>query len=204
MNLAISLAISGKSVILVDADLWRPKIHRAFGLDNGTGLTSVLLGAATLGEAVDPTPIEGLRVLTSGPLPPEPFRALGSEKARNLFETLQGVADTVVVDSAPVLVVADPLILSRYADAVLLVVDASASKMDAVKRRVESLQEARPKVMGAVLNQMTGIEDSHYYSSYEHGFSDGPARSNGRKGAFAWLNKLVNGKSKDTAGKPKA
>jgi capsular exopolysaccharide synthesis family protein len=131
-NLAVAAALGGKRVILVDADLRRATVHRLFGLKNQVGLSSVLTGRATLADSLhriplpggdDPEPgvTRGLAVLTSGPLPPNPGEIAGSQRLADLVVSLTGLADLVLVDAPPFLVVGDAGALSRAVDGVVVV-----------------------------------------------------------------------------------
>ncbi|MBI4199366.1 MAG: polysaccharide biosynthesis tyrosine autokinase [Chloroflexi bacterium] len=170
-NLAITLAREGKSVILVDTDLRKPALHHLFSLPDQRGVSHVLLGKATLDEALARTPVEGLKVLPCGPLPPDPLRVLRSPEAKQLIEALKQRADVVLFDSPPLLAVADALVLASQMDAVLLVVDAHRTRREVVKRAAESLAQANPPVVTAVLNKVLPARTHGYYHYYyyQHG-----------------------------------
>ncbi|MBC7225471.1 MAG: polysaccharide biosynthesis tyrosine autokinase, partial [Anaerolineae bacterium] len=154
-NLAVVLAQAGRRVILADADLRRPAVHRMFQVSNEAGLTTALLRGqeVALEDLLLPTEVEGLRVLPSGPLPPNPAELLGSDQMARLVERLKGLADLVVFDTAPALPVADPAILARLADAVLLVVDTGATRRGMALRAVEHLARVGTNITGVVLNR---------------------------------------------------
>src|SRR5262249_36299244 len=125
-NLAIALARAGKKVILVDADLHRPSQHRLFKLYNNIGITTALLAEqAEMEQLVQPTAVAGLRVLTSGPLPPNPAELLGSKRMQDLLARLKENADVVVIDSPPATAVVDSIILATETDGVILVIRAN-------------------------------------------------------------------------------
>ena len=170
-NLAISIASGGKSVILVDSDLRRPAMHRVFGLTNQKGLTNVLLGVADLEEASVQT-LVGLRVIPSGPLPPDPTLILQSSTMKDLIKGLENLADIVILDSPPLLAVTDPMILASQVDGVLLVVDPHSSQ-DVVRRAAENLRQANPPVMVSMLNKVStkGRRDYYYYHYYYYYYS---------------------------------
>ncbi|MDH4137599.1 MAG: polysaccharide biosynthesis tyrosine autokinase, partial [Anaerolineae bacterium] len=154
-NLGVVVAQAGLSVILVDSDLRRPVLHKIFDLPNKKGLTSVLLdGEPSLDGRLQATQVENLRVLTSGPLPPNPSELLGSQKMKSLIESLKGKADVVLLDSPPALVVTDAAVLAGQVDGVLLVADAGKTRREMAQRAKEDLIKVGANVLGAVLNKL--------------------------------------------------
>ena len=199
-NLATSFARSGKSVILIDGDLRRPSLHKLFKISNHKGLTDVLLGNSTLDEAFTATGVEGLRVVPAGPLPPDPTYVLRAPKMQEVVKQLRDRADLVIFDSPPLLVVSDPLLLARFADTVLLVVDAHSTTRDVLKRGVETLLRAKPELAGAVLNKMSHRAGQGYYyyqysGYYTYGSRNGD-RSHGKSQRTPWSRVLGKRKSK--------
>lgn len=169
-NLAAIIAQSGKQVILVDADLRRPTQHNNFQLTNNAGLTTVLLDSK-----IDPSDIlqdvgiENLRLMTSGPLPPNPAELLGSKRMAELITRLQHIADVVIFDTPPVMAVADASILSSHVDGVLFVIDASRTRRAQAQKAKTSLAAVGAHLLGVALNRIplrgeTGY-DYYYYSS---------------------------------------
>jgi succinoglycan biosynthesis transport protein ExoP len=175
VNLAIAMAMSGKRVILIDADLRRPALHRIFGLSNETGFTSVVAGLSPLEEAFQETKIPGLRVLTSGPPPINPPELLSSQAGRACLQQTMEQADFVVLDSPPALVMADAHILSTVADGVLLVVSSKeAGKREIIQTR-RLLAQTGAKMLGIVLNKVTPDVDGLYgYYGYYADYMDAP------------------------------
>jgi capsular exopolysaccharide synthesis family protein len=167
-NLAVVMAQDGKSVVLVDADLRRPMQHKIFRLPNSTGLTRTLFdGRVGLDGRLQETGIENLRVLTAGPLPPNPSELLGSERMRNLIERLDELADVIVFDSPPVLPVTDAAVLAPRVDGVLIVAEAGQTRHGAVRQMVETLQNVGANLLGTVLNRMSvGGANGYYYYYY--------------------------------------
>lgn len=168
-NLGVVLAQAGQRVILVDADLRKPALHRAFGLVNRSGLTNLLLrgGDEDLGGFLRPTPVEGLQVLTTGPLPPNPPDLLGSPRMAELIERLERLADIVLIDTPP-LALSDPLIVAGSVDGVLLVTMAARTRSTELIRALEELSRASTPVIGVVLNQVRLEHDSYYAYYYEY------------------------------------
>lgn len=167
-NLAIAAAQAGNRVVVLDCDLHRPRQHHIFGLGNGLGVTTALLGieGVTLEQFMQPGPLPNLRVMTSGPLPPNAAEMLGSERMRTLMKTIAEQADLIVIDSPPVSVLADTAVLSRQADGVLLVLHAGRTDRDVVKRTVAALQQVQAHIIGVVLNRMPTRGHSYYYYHY--------------------------------------
>lgn len=168
-NLAIAFAQTGRRVLLVDADLRKPGVDAIFNLPNDRGLTTLIhQESATLGDVVQNTEQERLQVLTTGHLVPNPAEVLGSQRTRTIFERLLKEYDLVIVDSPPVQVVADAIILSSYLDGTLLVIDAARTRRAAVRNGREALAKADATVLGAVLNRLpeSTTDEQLYYGEY--------------------------------------
>jgi len=172
VNLAISMAMDGKRVILVDADLRRPTVHRVLGRENSPGLTEALLGLRTIDEVIQPTDIENLRVVCSGPIPPNPAELLGTRAFDELIEQLDERADIVIFDTPPCMPVTDPLIVAARMDGVVLVLHVSRTKKAMVKHVQELLARARARVVGVVFNQVETSRGGYYYYNY-YNYGDG-------------------------------
>lgn len=168
-NLAVVLAQSGLQVVVVDADLRRPVIHQVFELPNRQGLSNGALSAnASIEEFIQPTKIENLRVLTSGPTLPNPAQFLSSGRMKDIIEELKAISDIVLFDSPPCLLVADSTILGTEVDGAILVVAAGRTRTSEARQAVEVLRRVRINLIGAVLNrQMAGPgQGSSYYGYY--------------------------------------
>lgn len=175
-NLAISIANTGQSVLFIDTDLRRPRVHKAFGLDNDLGVTSVALGAVDLDGAVQKTVVSGLDVLTSGPIPPNPSELLhGRGFARIVAEALEKY-DRVILDSPPLGAVTDAAILSTLVRGVVLVVKTDQTTRDGLKHAIRQLQHVSANVLGAVVNDVDAQSNPYgYYQYYRYRYSsDGP------------------------------
>ncbi len=152
-NLAVALARSGSSVVIVCCDLRRPRVHEFFGLSNDVGFTSVLLGKVPLAAAVQEVADQArLSLLASGPLPPNPSELLSSRRTVEVLGSLQAEYDIVLIDAPPVLPVTDALVLSGRVDATLLVAVAGATTRKETARAVELLRQVDAPLVGAVLN----------------------------------------------------
>ncbi len=169
LNLAIAAALGGRSVILVDCDLRRPTQHRLCSLPNQIGFSNVLTGAHSLSEALQETDVAGFRVLTGGPTPPNPIRLLKSRTAAQIINDLRGMADFIVLDTPPVLALADAQIITALADATLLVVSSRDTGRRDVTRCLSLLLQSGTDVIGVVLNKTTSREGSGYYYYRDYG-----------------------------------
>lgn len=171
-NLAVVMAQAGKSVVLVDADLRRPVQHRIFGVDNHRGLTATMLdGEPVLDGNLQQTGVENLRILTTGPLPPNPSELLGSQRMAGLLKQLKKEADIVVFDSPPSLAVADASVLATQADAVLLVADAGRTRRKLAREAVERFEQVGAHPLGVALNRLKEGRGGYYYYYHYHYYS---------------------------------
>jgi polysaccharide biosynthesis transport protein len=164
-NLAVALARAGQRVAIVCCDLRRPRIHEFFGLTNAKGFTSVLLGELPLSAAVQRVPgVDGLVLLASGPVPPNPSELLSGKRTVEVLTTLQAEADVVLIDCPPVLPVTDAAVLSSRVDATLVVVTARRTTRKDLHRTCELLAQVDAPIIGIVLNGVKE-EDSYGYTS---------------------------------------
>ena len=165
-NLAAAMAQTGQRVILVDADLRRPTLHQMFGVGNNVGLTTALLDTGSeLSQHLQATALPNLALLTSGPLPPNPSELLSSSRMSTLLHEMGTQADAVILDSAPVLAVADAAILAHLSDGTLLVIDATRTRRGTAQRAAAQLQRTGAHVLGVVLNRVARSENAYdrYY-----------------------------------------
>jgi capsular exopolysaccharide synthesis family protein len=153
-NLAVTYAQEGKKVLLMDTDLRKPAVHLMFNVPNHVGLTSVLSSQYQVTEVLRETGVEGLHVLSSGPIPPNPSEMIGSRKMTALLEDLKEAYDVILFDTPPVLTVTDALIISSLCDGVILVVNAGKVKKDLVKKAKAHLEHVNARILGAVLNNV--------------------------------------------------
>jgi capsular exopolysaccharide synthesis family protein len=185
-NLAVAMALDGKSVILVDVDLRRPTLHAKFELEQRPGITNVLVGQCPLAEALQETSVPGLRVLTSGPLPPNPAEILNSRAMRQVHDSLREMADVVIFDSPPFLASADAQVLSAEVDGVIYVIQFGEAKRTAVRHATELIRNARANILGVVFNKidMSGKRDDFYYGyhRYYNYYSAGQLEEGRRRG----------------------
>jgi non-specific protein-tyrosine kinase len=168
VNLALSLTASGVSTCLVDADLRRPAVAHTFGLVQDAGLTSVLIGQARIEDVMQSA--DGLSVLTSGPLPPNPTELLACERMAELLGDLAADYEAVIVDTAPLLPVADTAGLATFAHGALLVVRAGKTPRDRVRAAAEALHTLGVRTLGTVFS----MSRMPKYAAYEYGYG-GPS-----------------------------
>jgi capsular exopolysaccharide synthesis family protein len=169
-NLGVVFAQAGERVVLVSCDLRRPRIGAFFGLDEHEGLSSVLLDQQTLEEAVLPVPgSDRLSLLPAGPVPPNPAELLDSARTGDIFARLRDQYDLVLIDSPPVLPVTDAAILSRYADATLMLAAAGQTRRSDLHRAVEKLDQVGTTILGTVLNKVTRQTGRYYGYTYTYG-----------------------------------
>ncbi len=165
MNLGITMAQSGSKVVMLDTDMRRPRLHKSFGIKSGLGLTAAILGESELENVIFPSEVPGLDIIPCGPIPPNPTELFHTARFKNIIETLSGKYDRVIFDSPPVLVVADPLILSSMLDGVVLVVKSGSTSSDMARRAVRQLKDVNARILGAVINDLdlTHRDYGYYY-----------------------------------------
>ena len=182
-NLAMVLAYGGARVLLIDADMRRPGLHRAMRIQNSTGLSHVLTGQARIREVVRRTADPNLMVITAGRMPPNPSELLASERMQQMLVSLaQGPFDWVILDTPPVLAVTDAVILAPYLAGFVFVIGAEMTRRGHVERAIELMHASQRPLVGVVLNRVDFDRNKYYYSRYYghqyksyYGQSDGTA-----------------------------
>jgi capsular exopolysaccharide synthesis family protein len=172
-NTAISLAQTGAEVLIIDADMRRPRLHSVFGIGNDNGLSSLLaseLSDRDVTNAIVQDERTKLHILTSGPIPPNPAELIGSEQMASLLKVLQKRFTHVVIDSPPIASFTDGVLIASLVDGVIMVVHAGRSSRQVVRRSRQLLQEIGAKIFGVVLNNVNinTKENYYYYQSYYH------------------------------------
>ncbi len=177
VNTAISLSQLGASVLLIDADLRRPAVHKAFKIPHARGISNYLASHAPLDELIVKLPIPNLSVLPCGPIPPNPAELISSDRMKELLRLLGEQFDHILIDSPPLVSVTDPVILSTMVDGSILVVQAGKSARELVRRARRELAGVGARVFGVVLNNVNlkreGYDDYDYYryaSVYSEGY----------------------------------
>jgi polysaccharide biosynthesis transport protein len=166
-NLALALAMGGSRVLLIDADMRRPGLHKTLGMQNGTGLSHLLTGQARVRDAIQRTSEPNLVAITAGRTPPNPSELLASERMNAFLANLQhGPFDWVIVDTPPVLAVTDAVILAPKVSGVVFVIGSEMTRRVHAERAIETLRGSRPRSLTAVLNRVDFNRNKYYYSRY--------------------------------------
>jgi capsular exopolysaccharide synthesis family protein len=173
INTAISLAQTGAKVLIIDADMRRPRLHSVFDISNAQGLSTLLSSELSDDEMLDVIEYNEdsrLNLLTSGPVPPNPAELIGSEQMSNLLKVLQKHFTHVVVDSPPIASFTDGVLIASMVDGVILVVNSGKSSRQVVRRSRQLLMDIGAKILGVVLNNVNlrSQENNYYYQSYYH------------------------------------
>src|SRR5438270_526988 len=165
-NIAIALAQASQRVLVVDADMRKPRVHSVFGQTQEPGLSNVLVGNAKASEAIRGTAVSGLWPMTAGMLPPNPSELLGSKRFKDFVSTLGQHFDWVIIDTPPVMAVTDSVIASNVAQGVVFVLGAEMTSRHTAQRAIEQLANGKAKFVGAVLNRVDLQHHGYYYSQY--------------------------------------
>lgn len=164
-NIAVVFAQSGKKVLLVDSDMRKPTGHHTFGVKNVNGLSTVLVRQHTIEEVTHQTEVDGLSLITSGPIPPNPAELIASKTMDQFIDTVKSEYDLIIFDAPPVLSVTDAQILSNKCEGTILVINSGVAEKDNVVKAKEMLVASKANMIGAVLNNYK-IEKDHYYYQY--------------------------------------
>ncbi|KTE93862.1 capsular biosynthesis protein [Desulfitobacterium hafniense] len=168
-NLAVSIAQSGKSVLIIDGDLRNPTQHKIFNVPNTHGLSTTLVEEIhSLTHSVK-TFTEGLELLPAGPIPPNPAELLGSKKMKQLLFDAAKAYDIILIDSPPTIAVTDSSVLAQSVDGVVLILAAGEVKQEYALRAKEQLEKVGAKIIGTVINKVELKTKEHYYYYYYHG-----------------------------------
>jgi capsular exopolysaccharide synthesis family protein len=165
-NLAVALALNGAKVLVVEADLRRPALHQHFRTKKTPGLSDLIVSKCQASQAIQSTRFKGLSVLPCGYMPPNPAELLGSTNMREIVQALRSCYDWVLIDTPPVLAMADTPVLCPVVDGVVLIVSAEQSPRPAVLRAVDQVQAVGGKITGVVLNRVDLRRNSYYYGQY--------------------------------------
>ncbi|MCX5829784.1 MAG: polysaccharide biosynthesis tyrosine autokinase [Deltaproteobacteria bacterium] len=179
-NIAVTMAQTGSKVLIMDCDMRRPKLNKLFGADRDMGMSNILVGNATLEEAVIHTQVPNIDIIASGPIPPNPSELLGSRHMQALIEEARKSYDRIIIDSPPITAVTDAVILSNFVDGVVVVIRAGVTHREIIKNGVAQLKSVNAHILGAVLNGVQMGRDSYYYYQYYYYYygEDGEKRKN--------------------------
>ena len=171
-NLAMVMAQTGNNVLLVDADLRKPRQHNIFEFHNIKGLVNIIVQNEELSSVIHPGPINGISLITSGPIPPNPSELLASNKMAAFLNDVRDSFDIVLIDSPPVIAVTDATLLATQVDGVILVIKSGVTRIDMINNAIEQLKKANEKFLGVVLNQVKITPGDYnyyyYYGSSKH------------------------------------
>jgi succinoglycan biosynthesis transport protein ExoP len=166
-TIAMALAFGGARVLLIDADMRRPGLHRPLRLTNDRGLSQVLVGQARVRDVIQRTVDPNLLAITAGKTPPNPSELLASERMKTLLTNLaHGPFDWIIVDTPPVLAVTDAVVLAPLVSGVTFVVGAEMTRRRLAERAIETVMQTRPKYAAVVLNKVDFARNKYYYSRY--------------------------------------
>lgn len=169
-NFSIALAHAGSKVLIIDADLRKPRIHKYFSVSNSVGLTNIIVEDLDWKEHVKTLEeLPNLQIITSGPIPPNPSELCGSAKMKNFINSIKEEFDYIIIDTPPSGVVTDGTLISSYTDGTILVVASGNVEIEAVKRTKSLLSNVNANILGVVLNRIP-TNDSGYYKYYYHSY----------------------------------
>jgi polysaccharide biosynthesis transport protein len=180
INLATAIAQSDYKVLLIDADLRKPRIYKALGLNNTKGLSTYLAGASDM-DIIQQGPVPNLSIIPSGPIPPNPSELLSSNRLNFMIRALSEEYDILIFDTAPLLSVTDGLILSKVLDGTVIVAKAGQTVYDDVKRAIKSLSDLNANILGVVINAFDTKKNEYYYRYYNYYSEDGKSQSRKKK-----------------------
>lgn len=176
VNTAVSLSQLGSSILLIDADLRRPAVHKTFRIPGNRGITNYLSSNTPIDDLIVDVGVPNLSLLPCGPIPPNPAELISSERMKDLIRVMSERYDHIIIDSPPLISVTDPVILSTLVDGAILVVHAGRSTRDLVRRARQELSGVGAKIFGVVLNNVDvkkeGYNDYYYYR-YNSRYGDG-------------------------------
>lgn len=166
-NLAVTYAKQGKNVILVDADMRKPTVHKTFNVSNTRGLSTILSGNSTVEDTISYTSIDNLNVITSGPVPPNPSVLLGNRRILDIIKKYNKPNDLVIIDVPPVNTMTDASIISTTVDGTIFVIPENIAKKKNVKVAVSQIKKVNAKILGAVINMSKeNVDGNNYYYYY--------------------------------------
>lgn len=173
-NLAVGYSFAGKKVILIDADMRKPRIHKMFGLKNEIGLSNLIVGEHTIDQSVNKNVYEGLDLLTCGPIPPNPAELLESHRFIDLLKEISGIYDIVIFDSPPLHPVSDAATVASLMDGVVLVVNINKTPRDIFKAAVSKITMPGINLMGTVINNFDLKQEKKFKSYYAYSYYHSP------------------------------
>jgi polysaccharide biosynthesis transport protein len=171
MYLGTTMAQSGQRVLLIDTDMRRPRLHESTGVSRQTGLTNLIVGDHEIDDVVKTTEVPNMYLLPCGPLPPNPAELLMTQKFQSLLKELATRYDRIILDSPPLGIVTDAVVLSKHTDGVILVAKAGKTLRDDLKRAARHIRDVNGTIFGTILNAIVPDQRSGYYYSY-YGYTE--------------------------------
>jgi len=158
----------GNKVLLIDADMRKPRLHSLFNLERSPGLSEVLVGKEKLSSVINDTEISDLKVITCGTIPPNPAELLASKNMKVLIEEAEDYFDTIIIDSPPVMSVTDPVELATLSDGAVMIIKTASTPRPAIQMAIQQLSDVGAHVLGCVLNDVDFKREGYYYSYYQY------------------------------------
>lgn len=203
-NTAVTFALDGYKTLLIECDLRKARVHEVFNIPQAPGITNILTDKQEVGEVVQSIEeVEGLDVLTAGPLPPAPSELLGSKSIEALVLELRDKYDKILIDAPPVLSVTDAVVLNRIVDGVVLVVAAGETKKETVRQAQKTLARVDANVLGTLISKMN-IKRSSYYDYYAYGYTYGEESKKSKRKRKKKLQKREKEMAREAAREKKA
>lgn len=165
-NLAVVIAQTGKKVLIIDADLRKPSIHKIFRIDKSKGLSNLLVKTCDLHAVTMPTQVPNVQAIACGPIPPNPSELLSSPAMAEFLEKAKKEYDLIIIDSPPLMTVTDARILARVADGIVFVIKSSQTTREGARKAVSYFSDISDKILGTVINDVDFSRDKYYYQYY--------------------------------------
>jgi len=185
VNIGLVMAYAGERTLLVDLDMRRPRMHKSLGLKNDQGMSNILVGDGDWRSVVKEAKVPNLHFISSGPIAPNPAELIASGKMKALIEEWKGAYDRIIIDSAPIAAVTDPVLLSRLVDGVVIVTHAGITSRHVVASAIRQIRDVQGRVLGAVLNDIDTKSDNYYHYHYYHHYYYGEGGQKAKKSKSA-------------------
>jgi capsular exopolysaccharide synthesis family protein len=167
-NIALVMARAGDRTLLVDLDMRRPRLHKSLKLQNERGVSNILVGEGDWRSFVQETPVPNLHFIASGPLAPNPAELIASERMKGLIHEWAEAYDRVIIDTAPITAVTDPVLLSRLVDGAVILIQSGATSRRIIAAGIRQILDVQGRILGAVLNNVDTHHGGYYYHYYKH------------------------------------
>lgn len=169
-NLAVAMAQGGGKTLILDCDMRRPRIHKVFNIPREPGMSNILIGATSWEKMIQPTLVENLWVIPSGPIPPNPAELVSSDLILELISSLRSRFDRIIIDAPPIMAVTDSLALSRLTDGLVMVIKVGITAREVITQSVRQVKDMNAKILGVILNDIHITKDNYYYYQYHYSY----------------------------------